>query len=168
MSFKKIRINWWRIGDYVTFLLPWVLAIGLMAGCGPVKYVPTDTTERIEYRDSLIYILDTLEVPVPYEVVREVIPDMDTSCLETDIAKSVAFLDKERKELHHTLEQKGTVKTVVDTVVKIQYVNTYIDREVPVEVEVIKYKRDNIYYLSIFFNILILFVFIFKIYRKFS
>lgn len=162
------KINWWRIGDYITFLLPWILAIGFMVGCSTVKYVPTDTTEKIEYRDTLIYICDTVHVPVPYEVVKEVIPDIDTSYLETSLAKSTAYLDKDRRKLQHTLEQKGTVETVVDTVVKIQYVNTYIDREVPVEVEVIKYKRDNIFWFSIVFNILTILLIFLKIYRKIS
>lgn len=110
----------------------------LLSGCSTIKEVPIQQIDRIEYRDSVVFVHDTISVPVPYEVVREVIPDIDTSYLETSVARSVAYLDKEKKQLSHSLEQKGEVKAKYDTVLVVEYVDKYIEREIPVEVEVEK------------------------------
>lgn len=110
----------------------------LLCGCSTIKEVPIQQIDRIEYRDSVVFVHDTISVPVPYEVVREVLPDIDTSYLETSIARSVAYLDKDKKQLSHSLEQKGEVKTKYDTVLVVEYVDKYIEREIPVPVEVEK------------------------------
>lgn len=110
----------------------------LLCGCSTIKEVPIQQIDRIEYRDSVVFVHDTISVLVPYEVVREVIPDIDTSYLETSVARSVAYLDKDKKKLSHSLEQKGEVKTKYDTVIVVEYVDKYIEREIPVEVEVEK------------------------------
>lgn len=110
----------------------------LLCGCSTIKEVPIQQIDRIEYRDSVVFVHDTISVPVPYEVVREVIPDIDTSYLETSVARSVAYLDKDKKQLSHSLEQKGEVKTKYDTVIVVEYVDKYIEREIPVPVEVEK------------------------------
>lgn len=110
----------------------------LLCGCSTIKEVPIQQIDRIEYRDSVVFVHDTISVPVPYEVVREVIPDIDTSYLETSVARSVAYLDKDKKQLSHSLEQKGEVKTKYDTVLVVEYVDKYIEREIPVPVEVEK------------------------------
>lgn len=110
----------------------------LLCGCSTIKEVPIQQIDRIEYRDSVVFVHDTITVPVPYEVVREVIPDIDTSYLETSVARSVAYLDKDKKQLSHSLEQKGEVKTKYDTVLVVEYVDKYIEREIPVPVEVEK------------------------------
>lgn len=110
----------------------------LLCGCSTIKEVPIQQIDRIEYRDSVVFVHDTISVPVPYEVIREVIPDIDTSYLETSVARSVAYLDKDKKQLSHSLEQKGEIKTKYDTVIVVEYVDKYIEREIPVEVEVEK------------------------------
>ena len=98
-----------------------------------------------------MFVHDTISVPVPYEVVREVIPDIDTSYLETSVARSVAYLDKEKKQLAHSLEQKGEVKTKYDTVIVVEYVDKYIEREIPVPVEVEKpYIPDFFWIVTIY------------------
>ena len=125
-----------------------ILVAGLLTlSCGPLKEVPVQYIDRIEYRDSLVYIHDSVEVPVPYEVVKEVLPALDTSVLKTSNAESVAYLDTTRRMINHTLEQKGTVKTVIDTVIKVEYVDRLIEKEVPVEVEVVKYRRDALFWV---------------------
>ena len=145
-----------------------ILVLFLMVGCSSVKYIPVQGNKVIEYRDTTVYVKDTVTIEVPREKIVEVIPDIDTSYLSTDVAKSTAYLDKSRKKLHHTLEQCGTIKTKIDTVIKIQYINSYVDKEIPVEVEVVKYKRDNLFWFSIIFNILIVLIIILKIYLKFK
>ena len=137
--------------DMLCIIIP-VLLFGLVAiisGCSVIKEIPVQTVEKIEYRDSLIYVKDTLTIPVPYEKIVEVVPEVDTSYLETSVAKSTAYLDTTKRKLHHTLEQKGTVQIQYDTIVKVQYVDKVIEKEIPVEVEVIKYKRDALFWVLV-------------------
>lgn len=128
----------------------------LLCGCSTIKEVPIQQIDRIEYRDSVVFVHDTISVPVPYEVVREVIPDIDTSYLETSVARSVAYLDKEKKQLSHSLEQKGEVKTKYDTVLVVEYVDKYIEREIPVPVEIEKPFIPQWCWWSLIFNVIIL------------
>lgn len=140
-----------------------VIALVVMYGCSTVKYVPIETEEKIIVRDSIIRVVDTLEVEVPKEVIKEVIPQIDTSILETSVAKSVAFLDTTKRKIHHTLEQKGQLKVEIDTcyITKIEEKIVYQDR--PIEVEVPK--RDNIFWFSIIFNIIILLIAIMRLFK---
>lgn len=132
-----------------------LLLYGILSSCSAIKEVPINNIDRIEYRDSVVFIHDTISVPVPYEVVREVIPDIDTSYLETSVARSVAYLDKDKKQLSHSLEQKGEVKTKYDTVIVVEYVDKYIEREIPVPVEVEKpYIPDFFWIVTIYAAIL--------------
>lgn len=132
-----------------------LLLYGILSSCSAIKEIPINNIDRIEYRDSVVFIHDTISVPVPYEVVREVIPDIDTSYLETSVARSVAYLDKEKKQLSHSLEQKGEVKTKYDTVIVVEYVDKYIEREIPVPVEVEKpYIPDFFWIVTIYAAIL--------------
>lgn len=138
--------------DYFKFLLPalLILIVGIMAvSCGSIKEVPVQYIDRIEYRDSLVYVHDSIEVEIPVEVVKEVLPALDTSYLKTSVAESIAYLDTTKHQLHHTLEQKGTIKTVYDTIIKVEYVDRLIEKEVPVEVEVIKYRRDALFWVLV-------------------
>lgn len=111
----------------------------LLMGCAAPKivYVPTEAETIIEYRDSIIHIKDTITVPIPVERVVQVVPELDTSRLETSIAYSEAFLDTESKKLRHTLRNKETaLKGKLDTIVRVEYINKYIEKEVINEVPV--------------------------------
>lgn len=125
------------------------LTIGLMmlTSCRSTKEIPVQTIEKIVYHDSLIYIKDTLTVEIPKEVVKEVVLQMDTSYLKTSLAESIAYVDTAEKKLYHTLTQKGEIKTQYDTVIKIQYVDRIVTKDVPVKIEVVKYKRDTFYWV---------------------
>lgn len=136
----------------------------LLYGCGQIKYVPIKTEEKVIVKDSIIKVIDTLKVEVPKEVVKEVLPAIDTSVLETSVAKSVAFLDTLERKLHHTLEQKGKLKVQIDTCYITQTVEKIIYQDRPIEVEVPK--RDNIFWYSIIFNILIIIFVILKIKKQ--
>lgn len=145
--------------DLLTILIPCALVIGLgilSNSCSAIKEIPVNTVERVEYRDSLIYIKDTVTVEVPHQVVKEIIPELDTSYLSTSLAGSVAYLDTTNRKIHHTLEQKGTVQTVVDTLVEIQYVDRYIEREQPIEVVITKYKYDSLFWILLAWTVLTL------------
>lgn len=147
----KYQYNKEEMKKIITIFIPAliILAIGLlmMTSCASIKEIPVQTVEKVVYRDSLIYINDTVRVEVPKEVVKEVIPQIDTSYLKTSLAESVAYVDTTERKLHHTLTQKGEIKIKYDTIVKIQYVDRIVEKDVPVEVEVIKYKRDTFYWV---------------------
>ena len=119
----------------------------LMLSCGTVREVPVQTIEKLIYRDTLIYLHDSIKIEVPYETVKEVIPDIDTSYLKTSFAESVAYLDTSERKIYHTLTQKGEFKTKYDTIIKVQYVEKIVEKDIPVKVEVIKYKRDTLFWV---------------------
>lgn len=153
------------VTDMLCIIIP-VLLFGLVAmftGCSTLKEVPVQTVEKIEYRDSLVYVHDTLTIPVPYEKIVEVVPEIDTSYLETSVAKSTAYLDTAKRKLHHTLEQKGSIKYIHDTVHVVEYVDRVYEKEVPVEVEVIKYKRDALFWVLVGWTLLTLLVMVLRL-----
>ena len=160
------KINWYRVGDFITFILPWILAIGLMVGCSTIKYVPINDVTKIEYRDTTIFIKDTITVEIPKEVIKEVVPQDTVSILRTSVATSEAKVEKGM--LTHTLEQKGKIATTIDTffVTTIKEVEKMV--EVPIEVEVIKYKRDTIFWFSIILNVMVILLICFRLYLKFK
>lgn len=119
----------------------------IISSCATVKEIPVQTIEKVVYRDSLVYVKDTIRVEIPKEVVKEVIPQIDTSYLRTSYAESYAYVDTTERRLHHTLSQRGEVKVKFDTIVKIQYVDRIVEKDVPIEVEVIKYKRDTFFWV---------------------
>ena len=110
-----------------------LLGIG---GCSSVKYLPIQTEEKVIVKDSLVYVRDTVNVEIPKEIVKEIVPSDTISILKTSVATSEARL--EQGHLHHTLEQSGTVKTKIDTfyVTKIKEKVVYQDRPVEVEIPV--------------------------------
>ncbi len=126
---KKITLT------ILVFLAALLVMLGI-GGCSSLKYVPIQTEERVEVRDSLIYIRDTVTVEIPKEIVKEIVPADTTSILKTSVAISEARL--EGGHLHHTLEQSGTVKAKIDTFyfTKIEEKTVYKDRPVEVEVPV--------------------------------
>lgn len=99
-------------------LLPALLGL---SGCGVLRCPKPE----LQVRDSLVlHIKDSLairyipvEVPVPVEVMREIIPSSDSSHLETSVARSDAFIDS-TGHLHHTLENKAGSSLHVDVPVE--------------------------------------------------
>jgi hypothetical protein len=120
-----------------------------LTACRGIKEIPVQTVEKLVYKDSLIYIKDTLKVEIPKETIIEVVPDIDTSFLKTSLAESIAYLDTTERKLHHTLTQKGNIEIEYDTIVKVQYVDRIIEKEIPVQVDVIKYKRDALFWVLV-------------------
>ena len=142
------------------------------AGTKKVQYVPTQTEIRVEYRDSLVYVRDTIFITPPVEE-KSIKTLQDSSHLETSIAVSDAWIDEDNN-LNHTLKNKtDTVfKYVYDTVVVSKIVKEYVDRPVIVEVEVpVKY-IPKAYKYSMWFSLSILTFFLIKIFltlkRKFT
>ena len=134
--------------------------------CGLVKHIeiPVQTVEKIVYKDTLIYIQDSIKVEVPYEVIKEVLPSIDTSYIKTSVAESIAYVDTAKKKLHHTLTQKGDIKAKYDTIIKVQYVNKIIEKDKPIPVEVIKYKRDALFWVLAVWALICLFMVLIKLF----
>ena len=142
------------------------LFIGLFVffSCTAIKEVPVQSVEKIVYKDTLIYIQDSIKIEVPYEVIKEVIPSIDTSYIKTSVAESVAYLDTAKKILHHTLTQKGNLKVKYDTIVKIQYIDRIIEKDKPIQVEVIKYRRDALFWVLSAWAAICLFMVLIKLF----
>lgn len=151
--------------DLLCIIIPalFFVLVATFTGCSVTKEIPVQNVEKIEYRDSLVYIHDTVTVEIPREKVVQVLPKLDTSILNTSLAESVAYVDTAKMSIYHTLEQKGTVQIQYDTVVKVEYVDRFIEKEVPVEVEVIKYKRDALFWVLVGWTLLTLLVMILRL-----
>lgn len=149
--------------------------------CGSVKQIPiTNNTETI-YKDSLIlrdstrYIDSVIYVNIPREKVMDIISQIDTSYLETSIAKSTAYVDTNSLMIIHSLENKDTVlkekivyKDRYVTETKTVYRDSIQIKEVPVEVEVEKVKYPKTYWWLLGFFVIVVGVFIVRIYLKFK
>ena len=97
-----------------------LLALLILQGCGVCRHF--QPKEETNVKDSLVlHIKDSLaikwvpvEVPVPVEVMREIVPAEDSSHLETSVAESVAYIDSTGR-LHHSLQNKpgASIQTTV-------------------------------------------------------
>ena len=141
-----------------------LLIFGLVIGCSTTKQIPVQTVEKVVVKDSVVFIRDSVLVEVPVEKIVQVLPADTTSQIATSLAFSEAKITS--GILTHSLEQKGQIRARIDTfyVTQIKEVEKYVD--VPIEVEVVKYKRDTIFWFSIIFNVIVLLLAGFKIYLK--
>ncbi len=100
-------------------ILSYLLTLLIFTGCGVLR---CPVREEVHVRDStVLHVKDSVaiqyvpvEVEIPVEVMREIVPSSDSSHLETSVAKSDAFIDSSG-HLHHTLENKAgsTIQTEV-------------------------------------------------------
>ena len=134
--------------------------------CSTTKHIPVKKKKKIEYRDSIVYVNDTITIEVPKEKVVYVVPADTLSQISTSLAFSEAKVEK--GILTHTLEQKGEIKTKIDTFFKVKYTDRIVEKEVPVEVEVEKpYIPTFFWIVTIYAAIITLFI-AFKAYFKFK
>ena len=165
---KKIKeINWYRLGDYITFILPWVLAILLMVGCGTTQVLAEkETIEKIIVKDSLVY-RDSI-IYIPQERIVEIVPQLDTLFMEIETAESKAYLDTTNMLL------RGELKSKKKEVVKYQTIIEYRDRvdtvyiKEPQPYEVIKKEKyiPTIFWWSLIGNIIVILYLVFRLYLK--
>ena len=142
-----------------------ILILLLVAvSCSTIKYVPVETIERIEYRDSIVYVNDTIAIEVPKEKVVYVGPADTLSKISTSLAFSEAKVEK--GVLTHTLEQKGEIKTKIDTFYKVKYTDRIVEKEVPVEVEVEKPYIPTFFWIVAIYAAVITLLIAFRLYLK--
>ena len=110
----------------------------VLTACKTIQYVPVKEVEYVHIKDS-VYLRDTL---VQVEVQKARISDfsglLDTLLLQTDLARSTAFVDTTAGVLRGTLEQRGEIPAKIQFKERIVYRDSIRDKEVPVPVEVIK------------------------------
>ncbi len=162
------------------FIIISLFALSII-GCGSLKQVPINNNTEVIYRDSLIlrdstrYIDSVIYVQIPREKVMEIISQIDTSYLETTVAKSVAYVDTNLLMIVHSLENRDTVlqekivyKDRYITETKTVYKDSIQIKEIPVEVEVEKIKYPKTYWYLLGFFIIVVGIFIVRIYLKFK
>ena len=143
-----------------------LILLFVLVSCGTTKYLPVQTIEKIEYRDSIVYVNDTITIEVPKEKVVYVVPADTLSQISTSLAFSEAKVEK--GILTHTLEQKGQIKAKIDTFFMVKYIDRIVEKEVPVEVEIEKpYIPTFFWIVTIYAAIITLFI-AFKAYFKFK
>lgn len=151
MRFKTLLTSWWhyisntlrneKLRWFITYfgVTTLLLLLLMCSGCAmnkKITYVPTQTIDRIEYRDSVIRVKDTVYVELPVEKIVEVIPEVDTLKMETSVAEATAYLDTNTKQLRGELRNKRTkLPTKIDTVFLVTHKNHYLEKPVIKEVE---------------------------------
>ena len=132
--------------------------------CGTTKSIPVQTIERIEYRDSIVYVNDTITIEVPKEKVVYVGPADTLSQISTSLAFSEAKVEK--GVLTHTLEQKEQIKAKIGTFYKVKYIDRIVEKEVPVEVEIEKPYIPTFFWIVTIYAAIITILIVFKTYLK--
>lgn len=133
-----------------------------LSGCGAVKNIPVQTIEKIEYRDSVVFITDSILVEIPTYIEKTIVPQDTISRIRGKISESTAFVSKGK--LHHSLEEKGSIKAKIDTFFKVEYVDRIIEKEIPIEVQVEKRYIPNWCWFALIYAIILSLLIAFKIY----
>lgn len=167
---------------YLNKLIPFIMVILSMIniiGCGSVKYVPVHNNTNIITKDTLIIkdstrLVDSIiYVEVPKEKVMDIITQIDTSKLETSVAKSTAYVDTTSLMIIHSLENKKTALSerivyqdrFIETE-KIVYRDSLITQEIPYEVVKDKIVYPKTYWWLLGFFVITVGIIIVKIYLK--
>ena len=115
-----------------------------ISSCGAPKVAMTTDVQKdsvsVVIKESVIYRDTTIYVEVPVEVIKEILPDTDTSHLETSLAISEAWVNAGK--LNHTLTHKDAK---IEQTIPVPEKHTQKDsvnvsikegvKEMPVEVE---------------------------------
>ena len=119
----------------IFFLILWALSFS----CAHVKYVPVEHVVSVAVHDTTYLKPDTVKVDVPFEVVREVCPALDTLTMETSIASAWAALDTTTRTLNGGIENKrASISKPVEIPVRVIVRDSLVYRDVPMPVEVEK------------------------------
>lgn len=78
------------------------IPILFLISCASIKEIPVQT--EIQVIEKIV--TDTVYVSIPVEVIKEVVPQLDTLSMETSVAKSISYLDTTSKTLKGIMENK--------------------------------------------------------------
>lgn len=115
------------------YFLSAIILLATLMGCATIRPVPVQTEIRYEIRDSLRLRDSTVLIPI--EVVKDVAPPYDTLKMETTMAKARAWVDTTTHTLKGTLTNKQGIQYKYVYKDKIEYRDSIVVKEVPVEVE---------------------------------
>lgn len=141
-----------------------LILLFVLVSCSTTKHIPVQTIEKIEYRDSIVYVNDTITIEVPKEKVVYVVPADTLSQISTSLAFSEAKVEK--GILTHTLEQKGQIKAKIDTFFMVKYIDRIVEKEVPVEVEIEKPYIPTFFWIVTIYAAIITLLIALKAYLK--
>ena len=139
----------------------------LTIGCGTIKPIPVETV--INYKDStIVNTIDSI-VYIPRERVVDIVPQYDTLKLETNKAKSEAWVDTTLHVLRGNIENKTGIEYKYIYKDRIEYRDSIVTKEVPVPVEIekVKYRHtfwDKLAWLISGLSVSILIIYIIKLY----
>ena len=139
----------------------------LMVACGTIKPVPVETI--INYKDSVVVNVVDSTVYIPVERVVDIVPAYDTLHLETSKAVAEAWVDTTLHVLRGNIENKTGVEYKYIYKDKIQWRDSLVYKEVPVEVQVEKIKHKHYWYEPILwvFALMSLFYIIIYVLKKY-
>lgn len=142
--------------------------LSFLNSCGAYREVSVTNNKNVVLKDSILIkdstrVVDSIiYVQLPKEKVMDIIKQIDTSKLETSLAKSIAYVDTNSLMIIHSLENKDTV--IQERIVyqdkfvekeKIVYRDTLETREIPVEVIVEKTTYPKTYWYLVGFFVLV-------------
>lgn len=110
-----------------------IILLATITSCATIKPVPVETIIQYEMRDSLI--LRDSTVIIPRERIVDVVPAYDSLRLETSMAFARAWVDTTTHTLKGSIENKEGVQYKYIFKDKIQYRDSLVYKEIPVEVE---------------------------------
>lgn len=131
-----------------------LIIILLTFSCSTIKYVPIKGDTVVEYRDTTIF-RDSI-IYTPKEVVKEIVPALDTLHLETSLASAQAYLDTTNRLLRGSIQNKKGVTEKIKYKEKIVYRDSLVTQDVPVEVQVTKEVKTHFGYEKILWILSIL------------
>ena len=158
-----------RVIQFIFALLMITMICFSFVGCGTTQVLAEkETIEKIVVKDSLIY-RDSI-VYIPQERIVEIVPQLDTLFMEIETAESKAYLDTTNMLLKGELKSKKKEVVKYQTIIEYRYIidKVYIKEPQPYEVEVIKYKRDGLFWYLLIFQIVVILILAVRLYLKFK
>ena len=109
-----------------------IILLFFMVSCGITSQVPIETI--INYKDStIVHTVDSVVYTPIYEV-KDIVNQLDTLHLETDLAAAQAYLDTSLNLLKGSIKNKKEQQVKYIYKDRIQYRDSIQIKEVPVEV----------------------------------
>lgn len=122
---------------FLIVIILYLAFASINSSCSPkVIYVKGNT--EVQYRDSIIHQIDSVEVPVPVEVIKEISPIYEPLHMEITNAVADCWADTTTNTLQGTLKSRGNVTVPVDNKQEFHYRDSIQIKEIPVPVETIK------------------------------
>lgn len=124
--------------------------------CSPrVIYVKGDTT--VEYRDSIITKIDSIEVPLPVEVIQTIVPAVEVWEAETSLAEARCELDTNLMVLRgHLKNKQKSLPVEIEHKEEFHQRDSIVREPYPVEVEKIVKVTPKWALWSVAFNLFLL------------